>query len=257
MRAGVISACAVSSSVANTTGRPHCEQDRQRFGVAPGVEFGGGRDVALGPGAAHQHDLLRPVRAKGRFGGQGEGQIGGGADADQRDRFGRLAQDAADRVGGKAGGGRAASRQHDAAQAVSPWTGSRWRTRPAAGDRRRRRPGPSEPARAVSAQRVGQRVLQPDIAAGHGDGEHRQFRRGERQQDGQRIVGARVAVEDDVSGQDTCSLQMVCRHLCTPIRQPNRRDRDNGGPAGCGRLRSPISRRPRRNWMREERRIGP
>ena len=62
MRAGVISAWAVSSSVANTTRRPACQQDCQRLRIAPGVELGGGRDVALGPGAAHQHDL-RDLRA--------------------------------------------------------------------------------------------------------------------------------------------------------------------------------------------------
>ncbi len=38
------------------------KQDREGLRVAPGVEFGGGRDVALGPGAAHQHDLRRHWR---------------------------------------------------------------------------------------------------------------------------------------------------------------------------------------------------
>ena len=37
------------------------EDDGEGFRVVPGVEFGGGGDVALGDGAGHQHDLVDAV----------------------------------------------------------------------------------------------------------------------------------------------------------------------------------------------------
>jgi hypothetical protein len=184
---------------------PAFEQHRQRFRIGPGIELGGGGDVALGPGAGHQYDLLDPVDER-RFGGEREGKVRRRADADQRHpRLGT--QQGADRVcRNSRGRGRTFGQRHTG-EAVRTMhlrlgaEGAEQRALGAADD------GYGTPGQADDAARVPQRMRQADIAPRHRDQPDVQRVAGQGQPKRHGIIRAWIGIDDaDPAGHaSSCS----------------------------------------------------
>ena len=146
------------------TGRPQASSIASASGVAPGVELGGGRDIALPPGPGHQHDLAHPA-GQAWFAGECQRQVGRRADPPPALSHWRWPCAAPpDRVGGQARRGRWPWRQHNAADPVHPMHvrsgGERAQQRPV------RPPPPQATARPVSpttAQALGRVWARPAL----------------------------------------------------------------------------------------------
>ncbi len=172
------------------------DQHRQRLGVAQRVELGPGAHVAVAPGAGHQHDLGHVGRQR-RLGGQRQRHVGGRPDADQCDRVRRAPQSRADRVGRDARGGRRSGRQHEPAEAIVSMHVRRGFERAEQGPVGAGMNRDGRTCHRDQGAGIGERVGKPDVAAGGGHRAHIEFRRGEGQQQRERVVGAGIAVDDD------------------------------------------------------------
>ena len=188
--AGVHSACAVSSSVASTTGRPQASSTASASGSFSALNSAAG--VALPSPQAPVISTIRSTFAAsaGSVISASARLVAGAMPTSVTGCVG-VAQDAADRVGGDARRRLAAARQCDAAEAIDAVharlvdEGAEQRPVGAGVDRHIRA------GERGQRQRVGQRAIQPDIAAGHGDRQQLELRRGQRQKQRERVVGAR------------------------------------------------------------------
>jgi hypothetical protein len=196
--------------------RAEPEQHGQRLRVVPGVELGGGGDVALGPGAGHQDDLRDAVGQR-RLGREGQRQVRHRPEPDHRDGTRRRgAQLGADGVRRDARRQRRPFGQRDAADAVLAMhrrLGAEFCQQGAFGARHHRHRATGEPNDGAGV-RGGAR--QPDIAAGDRHQPDVEFRRGQRQPQRDGVVGAGIAVDDAGLGRHASSVSTSVHQNAAP-----------------------------------------
>src|ERR1700691_4781619 len=190
------------------------EDDLRGFGIVVDVGFGRGVHVAAGNRAAHDYDFLHQ-RNDGRVFQQGESDVGERAHRDQSDLVRRLVNHLNDQVGAEAGIGLALARWQvyvgQTIGAVPEFGGDQLLKQGmlrAAGDRYVAAIGER-----CELQSVFQALLRGHITGDNGESAHIEFRRIQREQDRERVVGARVGIDDYFFGGGRCGATSRARRI--------------------------------------------
>ncbi len=171
----------------------------RRFGIDPDVVFGRRRDVAFATRRAAHDDAAINFGGKRRIAGERQRHIGQRPEGHQRQAgvFAREAQNRLDRVFAL----RLAARGRIAAIGKAILAVKPMRVLVQAQQRRggAGKDGNLDAGDLSGEQRVARRLLEPDIARNDGEPEHADVGRGERHQNGDRVVGSSVGVDEELA----------------------------------------------------------
>ena len=196
--AGVVTARCVTSRPIIVTSSPAWKTRCGGLGVGPDVELGRRRHVPLGDRAAHQHDPLDVVAVRARRGSSAtfvSGPVGTSVTGSRAPTMRSTMKSTACSSSGATARRRAAS---GPSRPLSPWTCAATASSRASGRSAPAATGTSVRSDEVEhAQRVRGRLLERLVAVHRRDAEQLELGAREREQERDRVVVPRVAVEDD------------------------------------------------------------